>query len=395
MSEPEQQQPKILIVDDQPNNLFAMKKVLDSLNAELFTAQSGNEGLSLTLRHDFALVLLDVQMPEMDGFEVAALMKDNDNTKNVPIIFVTAISKEDAHIFAGYESGAVDYLFKPVNPDILRSKVTVFLELHRQRRALADENARRRRAEKELSRYTEELERSNRDLEQFAYIASHDLKEPLRMVSSYTQLLAEEYEGKLDEEADKWMKYATDGAKRMQQLIDALLQYSQVGRADAPMEPVDLQETVELVLANLEVTRREANAQIEVDSLPTVRGSRTELMRLFQNLIGNALKFHGEDNPVIAVSCEAQGENWEITVEDNGIGIEPEYRERIFQIFQRLHTRDEYPGTGIGLSMCKKIVEHHGGHIWIESVPGEVTTFHFTLRMEPVPQVQRKESVLV
>ena len=389
-----EQQPKILIVDDQSANLFAMKKVLGKLDCEIFTAESGNVALSLTLHHNFALILLDVQMPKMDGFEVASLVRDNQATKTVPIVFVTAISKETAHVFKGYESGAVDYLFKPVDADILRAKVKVFLELHRQKQALQAENFRRRLAEEVLSRYAAKLHRNNRELEQFAYVASHDMKEPLQMVASNAQLLAEKYEGKLDGEADRWIHHVTEGAERLRELIENLLEYSRIGATEGPFRPVDLQEAVDLALTNLNVSLQETNARIDVDKLCTIRGSEPLLIQLFQNLIANALKFRGSSQPVVKISCELQGNDCRISVQDNGIGIDPQYSKYIFRLFQRLHSGDAYPGTGIGLAACEKIVAHHGGSIWVNSELGQGATFHVTLRMGRISEPAEEELVL-
>src|SRR5690606_21720054 len=227
--------------------------------------------------------------------------------------------------------------------------------------------------------------------EQFAYVASHDLQEPLRMVSSFLQLLQRRYEGQLDETADEYIAYAVDGAKRMQILIQDLLAYSRVGTRGKPFEPVDMNRTVDTVLTDLGPTLQDAGARVHVGRLPTVRADEPQMRQLLQNLIGNAVKFRGEDPPEVTVSAErmrhvreyGQEPGWQFAVSDNGIGIAPEHGERIFQIFQRLHTRDEYEGTGIGLAMCKKIVERHGGRIWHESEPGHGTTFYFTLPDHP------------
>ncbi|MGG1948526.1 PAS domain S-box protein [Trinickia sp. NRRL B-1857] len=238
----------------------------------------------------------------------------------------------------------------------------------------------RKRAERQLRQRTEELARSNRDLEQFAYVASHDLQEPLRAVAGPLQLLQRRYEGKLDERADEFIGHAVDGATRMQTLIDDLLSYSRVGRLEDPKQSVEVAHALELALKNLAVVIQETQAQITHDALPTVQGIPTQLALLFQNLVGNGIKFRKKDGPVqIHVAAEPAGEAWQISVADNGIGIAEQYFERIFVIFQRLHTRREYPGTGLGLALCKRIVEHHGGRIWLESTPGEGTTFFFTL----------------
>ncbi len=231
----------------------------------------------------------------------------------------------------------------------------------------------------ERKRAEEELQRSNAELQQFAYVASHDLQEPLRMVSSYTQLLAECYQGQLDAQADKFIAFATEGATRMQQLLEDLLDYSRVSRRPQPFEPINCTTILKDVLTDLAVTMQESSAVVTADSLPTVLGDRTQLRQLLQNLISNAIKFRREEPPLVHIRAEPQEDFWLFTVRDNGIGIDPQFAERIFVLFQRLHSRQEYPGTGIGLAICKKIVERHAGRIWVESHLGEGSTFYFTL----------------
>jgi len=236
----------------------------------------------------------------------------------------------------------------------------------------------RRQVESDVQDYAKALARSNKELEQFAYVASHDLQEPLRMVASYVQLLERRYKGKLDDDADEFINYAVDGAKRMQVLINDLLQYSRVNTKGKPFEPLELGKIFEVATANLKIAIEESKAEITHDDLPTISGDPSQLAQLMQNLIANALKFRGETAPRIHIGIEQYEGMWKISVKDNGIGIDPEYRERIFIIFQRLHGREEYEGTGIGLAVCKRIVERHGGEIWVESEPGEGATFYFT-----------------
>jgi signal transduction histidine kinase len=253
--------------------------------------------------------------------------------------------------------------------------------------ALESRIAERERAEMQLKQTNSQLEhivaelkRSNADLEQFAYVASHDLQEPLRMISSYTQLLARRYEGKLDSDADEFIGFAVDGAKRMQTLINDLLDFSRVGTNKNPFQAVDLEDALNDAMLNLKVQLEEAGAVIQHDKLPVVRGDKPQLTQVIQNLIGNAVKFRGPEAPRIRITGQREGELWRLSIADNGIGIPADQMNRIFVIFQRLHSREEYPGTGIGLAISKRIVERHGGRIWAESEPGAGTTFHFLLQ---------------
>jgi PAS domain S-box-containing protein len=237
----------------------------------------------------------------------------------------------------------------------------------------------RKRAEEALRRAAEDLKRSNEDLEKFAYVASHDLQEPLRMVASYLELLARRYKGKLDPDADEFIRYAVDGAVRMKALINDLLEYSRLGTIGMSFEPTDCTAALGRAIANLQVAVSESGATVTHDMLPVVTADAPQLVQLFQNLISNAIRFRGSEPPHIHISTEQRLHEWVFSVRDNGIGIDPQFHDRIFVIFQRLHGRDEYPGTGIGLALCRKIVERHGGLIWVESAPGSGSTFYFTI----------------
>ncbi|MBN1180010.1 MAG: response regulator [Anaerolineae bacterium] len=267
----------------------------------------------------------------------------------------------------------------------LAAQVAVTLENARLFEQAQREIAERVAAEQALAKKAAELERSNDELRQFAYIISHDLQEPLRVVGSYTQLLAQRYEGQLDEEADEFIAYVVDGAKRMQAMIKGLLAYTQVGIKGKDLEPVDAQAILERALSGLQVAIQESQVKIESARLPTVMADDLQLSQVFQNLVSNAIRFQpppaddAHAPPHVHISASRQGSEWLFAVHDNGIGFDPKHSERIFEIFQRLHTQTEYPGTGIGLAVCKKIIERHNGRIWAESEPGNGATFYFTL----------------
>jgi len=237
----------------------------------------------------------------------------------------------------------------------------------------------RKEAEAKLAQTMQDLARSNAELEQFAYVASHDLQEPLRMVTSFVQLLARRYQGQLDADADEYISFAVDGATRMQNLINDLLTYSRVGKSGRSFEVTDCEAVFRYAIDNLQLAMDESAALVTHDPLPTISADSAQIAQLLQNLIGNAIKFRDEAQPRVHVSAQRQGPEWVFSVRDNGIGIDPEFKERIFLIFQRLHGRAEYPGTGIGLAVCKRIAERHGGRIWVDSEPGGGSTFSFTI----------------
>jgi len=240
----------------------------------------------------------------------------------------------------------------------------------------------RRQIKKKLKRTLAELKRSNTDLQQFAYVASHDLQEPLRMVASYTQLLEERYKDKLDTDAKEFIQFAVDGALRMQRLINDLLSYSLVGARQKPVKPTDCNSVLSKVIANLSVAIEQNNVIITTDDLPTVMADASQMQGLFKNLVGNAIKFRSEHAPRVHLSAKQYRNKWLFSVQDNGLGIDPQYKDKIFLIFQRLHSKEEYPGTGIGLALCKRIVERHGGKIWVDSNVGKGSTFYFTLPLK-------------
>lgn len=252
-----------------------------------------------------------------------------------------------------------------------RGSVSVFIDITEYKKAKI-----------ETEKLLKELERSNRELDQFAYVTSHDLKEPLRMISSFTQLLEKRYKGSLDQDADEFIGFIVDGAHRMQQMLDSLLEYSRISTEAKKYELVDMNEVVNESLKNLKIAVEENHADIHSDTLPKIYADRTQMIQLFQNLIANAIKFQGEETPNIHISSRIVGDKYFFSVKDNGIGIDPKYQERIFQVFQRLHTADEYDGTGIGLSITKKILKYHNGRIWVKSQPNKGSTFYFSIPVD-------------
>jgi signal transduction histidine kinase len=329
--------------------------------------------------HPPEIVLADYNLPNWRGMEALKVLRSEG--LDIPMILVSG-ALGDVTAVECIRQGATDYVLK----DGLARLPEVI------RRALREKHERslRRQVEEDLARKVDELARSNADLEQFAYVASHDLQEPLRMVAAYTQLLAERYKGKLDENADKFIGYASEGALRMQVLIQDLLAFSRVGRNGASAS-VDCNAVMQEVLQTLDSAIQESRAVVDCAALPAVWADRTQMAQVFQNLIGNAIKFRQlEPPPVISVRAEKEERNWLFRVTDNGIGIAPESAENIFVVFQRLHARTEYPGNGIGLAICKKIIERYGGKIWVESADGSGSTFKFTM---PLHSSNEKEGI--
>jgi signal transduction histidine kinase len=314
------------------------------------------------------VVLADYNLGQWRGTEALEILREEG--LDIPLILVSGTIGDMTAVDC-IKQGATDYVLK----DSL-ARLPVALRRALNERKLREE---RQRSQESLARKVEELARSNCDLEQFAYVASHDLQEPLRMVAAYTQLLAERYGGKLDDQADKYIRYAVDGAARMQSLIQDLLAFSRVGRQELAVASTDCNQLVERAIENLRAAILESGAVVTHGPLPLLVASGSQLQQVFQNLIGNAIKFRGSESPVIDISAERQGTNWVFSVADNGIGISGEHAENIFIIFNRLHTRIEYPGNGIGLSICKKIIERHRGRI--KALPREDggTIFEFTL----------------
>jgi two-component system, sensor histidine kinase and response regulator len=368
----------VMVVDDMPANLQVMAGELERQGYAVVVAQGGEEALQRASLVRPDLILLDVLMPGIDGFETCRRLKADEATSDIPVIFMTALSDTPQKL-AGFQAGAVDYVTKPLDGAEVLARVRTQITLSTMQRQLGERNAQLAQEVAVREQAQAALQRSNAELEQLAYVASHDMQEPLRMIASYLQLVEQRYQDKLDADGREFIGFAVDGAKRMQGLINDLLTYSRVGTKAKPLVPVALAAATDTALSHLRVAIAEAGAHIEVGELPKVRGDGMQLIQLMQNLIANAIKFRGSEAPRVQILCRVDEAGWRVTVRDNGIGIEPPYFERVFVLFQRLHGRGTYPGTGIGLALCKRIVERHGGRIWVESAPGQGTAFHFTI----------------
>ena len=376
----------VLIVDDTPANVRVLAEYLDGHGFNVTVAQDGEEGLERARFGRPDLILLDAMMPGWDGFETCRRLKEDPATAAIPVIFMTALSDIGDKVRA-YGAGGVDYITKPFHAEEVLARVNTHLALRNMQRELQERNEalqreirERQRAEQVLAERSRELARSNAELERMAYIASHDLQEPLRMVASYLQLLERRYMGRLDADAHEFIGFAVDGARRMQALIDDLLTISRVDTKARPLQQLELDGVLATALRSLRISIEERHAEVQAAALPAVRGDAAQLTQVFQNLLSNAIKFCQAAPPRVAISAQRDGGLWRICVRDNGIGVPPEYRERIFGMFQRLHGRHEYAGTGIGLAICQKIIERHGGTIRVEEAEGGGSAFIFTLQ---------------
>lgn len=390
---------KILLVDDREDNLFSMETILEADGYELIKANSGRQALKILLSHfDFALILMDVKMPNLNGFETASLIYERDKLRHIPIIFITANNYGEENMFKGYRTGAVDYIYKPINSDLLRAKVGVFVDLYKKTHQLQaheqkliainknlENEIKERKASEEkirelnqrLLENIDRLETANRGLDRFAFMSSHDLQEPLRKIRTFSDLLFLKYKNVLDEDGIRQINRIQTAAERMQLLIKDILEFSKVSAEISNIRPCDLNLLVREVLTEMEETIAAKKATIDVEKLPSVSVNPGLIGPLFSNLIGNALKYSRKNViPKIKIHAEIDIEDnredavkvpgkkyCRIFVEDNGIGFDQKYAEHIFDMFKRLHNKGEYEGTGIGLALCKQIVEKHNGYI--------------------------------
>jgi len=397
---------KILLVDDREDNILSLEAILEPDGYELVKAQSGHQALKILLKEfDFALILMDVKMPGLNGFETAALIYDREKLRHIPVIFITATNSGDENIYKGYKAGAVDFIHKPLNPDLLRAKVEVFVELYRKNNRLRIQERKLVAINKSLQNEIKEknaseekvkelnsmlmnnitkLEATNKDLDNFAFMASHDMQEPLRKIRMFANFLSEGYIHLLDEQGKTFISRILVSTERMQQLINDLLSFSKVSKAEDSFVITDLTELVKEVSVELRDNLEERKGQLIIDTLPSIPVNPNLIRSLFYNLIHNSIKYSKKEVPPIIKVYEQQkqledkingAESYRIVIEDNGIGFEQKYAEQIFDIFKRLHIRSEFEGTGIGLALCKKIVEKHHGSISAEGKPAEGSQF--------------------
>jgi len=401
---------KILVVDDRADNLISIEVILEKDNYTIVKANSGKAALKVLLNdHDFSLILMDVQMPELNGYETATIIYERDKLRNIPIIFITANNYDEDFMFKGYRMGGVDYIYKPINPELLRAKVAVFVELYSKNQQLmlqekkllaANEFLQKEIEERKVSEErvkhlneqlvanNESLKQMNEELDQFAYMASHDLQEPLRKIQVFSDKILRN--NNFDPDSEKYFGKIINSSKRMQHLINNLLDFSRHTVSSNDFKKTSLNELVKNVLTELEVEIEKSNARINYENLPVVSAVPGLMQQLFYNLFSNAIKFRKPSvDLVIDVKAEkmnpvdtstfikySNGKNYyKITVQDNGIGFDDKYAEDIFRVFKRLHSYQEFEGTGVGLSICKKIVEKHNGFIKAESKLDNGSTF--------------------
>jgi signal transduction histidine kinase len=395
---------KILLVDDQPENLFSAEAVLESLGEEIVKADSGRDALRRLLDDDFAVILLDVMMPDMDGFETASLIRQRERSRLTPIIFLTALGRSEEHMLRGYGIGAVDYITKPFVPEILRSKVSVFVELNRktallaeQSRMLETQNAelqqaigRSRQAEEEiktlnrhLERQLDQLEEVNRELEAFSYSVSHDLRGPLSRVAGYARALLEFHASQLDDQGSIFLERIDTSARRMCDLVEDLLNFSRLTRIDMQEERLDLTTMVSAIAA--ELTGRDPDRAVEFVIAPGVEGwGDASLIRaVLLNLMENAWKYTAKHSTAsIEFGSQYTPEGLTYYLRDDGAGFDMAHAGRLFRPFQRLHKNSEFEGAGIGLATVERIIRRHGGRIWATGEVERGATFYFTLPRE-------------
>ena len=407
---------KILLVDDRVSNLLSMESILDQESYHLVKATSGKDVLKILLKEwDFSLILMDVEMPGMNGLETAEMIYQREKLRHIPIIFITAHSYGDENIFKGYNAGAVDYIYKPIQANLLRAKVSVFVELYRKNYQLLEQEQKLKAINKNLEievrdrivseekvkelnrqllKNIDRLESANNETDQFSFIASHDLQEPLRKIRMFNDFILLKYKSKLDNDGQMYLERMQVACEHMQSLINDIHSFSKIYVAENNIVFADLNIIMKEVLSDMDLLIKKKNALITFDPLPTLYIYPALIKLLFQHLINNSLKFSNKNSePSIRITANMElpdnsydkmkvSKYWRINIEDNGVGFEQHYAKQIFSLFKRLHVNSEYTGTGVGLTICKKIVEKHYGYISAKSTVNNGTVFTISLPTE-------------
>ena len=406
-------QVKILAVDDREDNLLSIETILENDGYQIVKANSGRAALkTLLTQQDFTLILMDVQMPDMNGFETATLIYEREKLKHIPIIFITAHNQGEEKMYEGYKMGGVDFIYKPINSELLRYKVSVFVDLYKKTSELILQEKKLLSANKNLEKEIEErkiseekvwllnqqllmnnqqLKDTIEELDRFAYVASHDLQEPLRKILVFSDKIQTKYQDKISEDLNANLNKIMKASQRMQLLINDLLRFSRNTVTDEDFTIIDLNRLMTEVINDMEIEVEKTGAIITIGDFPMIWGIPSQMGQLFQNLIGNALKFQKQtESPVINISMDPRSDSYKsksfcrVIISDNGIGFDQRYADEIFVVFKRLHSYHEYQGSGVGLSICKKIVERHGGLIRAESQTGHGSKFIIDLPLAKI-----------
>ena len=416
---------RILAVDDREDNLFSIETILERENYVIVKANSGRAALKILLQqHDFTLILMDVQMPDMNGFETASLIYEREKLRNIPIIFITAHDHGEEKMYEGYRMGGVDFIYKPINPELLRYKVSVFVELYQKTNQLLNHERKLLSANRKLEKEVEErklseekirllnqqllennlqLKSTIEELDRFAYVASHDLQEPLRKILVFSDKIQTKYKDVIDEEMYRNLEKIVRASERMQSLINDLLRFSRQTSTSEDFATINLNELMLDVAMDMEVEIDKTAAQIQTDPLPVIWAIPSQMRQLFQNLISNAIKFRKKDTvPLIHIYSVPDKDLHRIVIQDNGIGFDPKYADEIFMVFKRLHSYHEFEGSGVGLSICKKIIDRHNGFIRAESKIGggsrfiiDLPAIEFKPKISEHPDVEVKKARVV
>ncbi|HTJ53061.1 MAG TPA: response regulator [Cyclobacteriaceae bacterium] len=376
----------ILIIDDKRENIFAMEKLLERPERNFLSATNGTDGLKLALSKNIDLIILDVQMPEMDGFEVAQILKSNKRTKDVPIIFASAEKKERNSIMKGFEEGAVDYLSKPLDPELTKAKVSVLLKIQMQKKELIEKNNALEKAEVQIKQLNTDLqinlgqlEYINKELESFSYSVSHDLRAPLRAIIGYSKMIEEDFGEIVGADGKRLVSVVQSNANKMNKLIDGLLQFSKSGKMEVSKSEIDMDGLVQHVIHDI-CDSTQHPVKITVNQLYPAKADNMLITQVWMNLISNAIKYSSaKENPQIEIGSTKDDHSLIFFVKDNGAGFSMDYADKLFGVFQRLHSAEEFEGTGVGLAIVQRIINRHGGRVWAEAQVNKGATFYFSL----------------